>query len=140
MISKDHSEKILMHAFSRKLLGYHRINMFSRKSSFYVPKKIIKVRSRKKLDNIFAEITPIFISNMSLGPKLFHKMPHNFCPYRYHSFVEKKNHLFSKKLNVSQNKFFTENISTLLMIWDLIINICYLFQKLTFLGAMADET
>ena len=36
-----------------------------------VPKNLLKPNSRKKPENKFAEITPIFQTNMSLGPKLF---------------------------------------------------------------------
>ena len=39
-----------------------------------VIKNSLKPNSRKKMENKFAEITPIFQTNMSLGPKLFNKM------------------------------------------------------------------
>ena len=55
-----------MHVFNLKSLGDYR-GGDPKKAAFICTKKLIKFRSRKKINTQFAEITPIFITNMSLG-------------------------------------------------------------------------
>ena len=64
-----------MFFFSYKLIeDYRKYTFFPGKLVFICYQHVIKVRSREKPDNKFAEIALVFMTNMSVGPKLSNKI------------------------------------------------------------------